>query len=61
MTRDQKLAYHLEMVIWATLPEGAAMSAAEIGELIARATPDQHRAAYERARVRSPMLLPEEY
>ncbi len=61
MTRKEKLAYHLEMVIWETVvPPGVALTAAEITTLVNKATPEQHRAAYERALIRSPTLLDDE-
>lgn len=59
MTRDQKLAFHLEMVIWEDLPEGARMNARQIEDLMAKAD-DQKRRAYQRGLVRSPLLSPDE-
>lgn len=60
MTREEKLGFHLEMVIWEDLPEGVPMTAKQIEDLMAKATDDQKRRAYQRALVRSPLLLPEE-
>ena len=60
MTRADKLAYHLEMVIWAELPEGTRLNAMEIGQLMAMASEDQHRRAYARALIHSPLLLPDD-
>jgi hypothetical protein len=60
MTRQQKLRFHLEMVIWEDLPEGTALNATQVDALVDDASEDQHRRAYERALDRSPRLLPEE-
>jgi hypothetical protein len=57
MTREQKLAFHLEMVIWEDAPEGTRMNAAEVERLVQVATEEQRRRAYERALTRSPLLL----
>jgi hypothetical protein len=34
MTREQKLAFHLEMVIWEDVPEGVALTATEVERLV---------------------------
>lgn len=60
MTREQKLAYHLEMIIWHDLPEGKRLNAVEIEHLMADATDDQRHRAYLRALKYSPLLLDDE-
>ncbi len=60
MTRDEKLAVHLEHVIWEDLPEGTRLSAAEVERLMTAATDEQRRRVYERALIRSPLLLEDE-
>jgi hypothetical protein len=60
LTRDQKLRFHLEMIVWQDLPEWTILSAAEIDDLVNKATRDQRRRAYQRALHHSPRLLPEE-
>jgi hypothetical protein len=60
MTRDEKLAVHLEMIIWQDLPEGTQLTADQVNQLVAAASPDQRRRAYERALARSPLLLEDE-
>jgi hypothetical protein len=60
MTREQKLAHHLGMVIWEGLPKDEMLDDAEAERRIARATPSQKQRAYTRALSRSPMLLDDE-
>jgi hypothetical protein len=60
MTREQKLAVHLEMIIWQDLPEGTQLNAGQITELMIGASNDQRRRAYERALTHSPRLLEDE-
>ena len=60
MTRDEKLALHLEMVVWSDLPEGTRLNAQKIGALVSQATDDQRQRAYERALVTCPLLLEDE-
>ena len=60
MTRAEKLAVHLEAVIWEDLPNGTILNAAEIGQLMATATDAEKLRAYRRALVRSPLLLDDE-
>jgi hypothetical protein len=56
VTEEEKLAFHLEMVVWQDLPKGTYLSDAELAPLVAAATDDQKRRAYERGLVRSPLL-----
>jgi hypothetical protein len=58
--REQKLAFHLEMVIWEDLPEGTRLNAAEVERLVRSATIEQRARAYQRALTRSPILLEDE-
>lgn len=60
MTREQKLRYHLEMVIWQELPDGTTLNAEQIERRINDASTLQHSRAYQRALVHSPLLLPNE-
>lgn len=60
MTRDEKLALHLEMVIWEDLPDGKKLNARQITELLNVASDDQRRRAYQRALVTAPLLLDDE-
>lgn len=60
MNATDRYLVHLEMVIWASLPEGTRLNAEEITALMAKATPEQKRAALERARTRSPLIFREE-
>lgn len=60
MTREQKLAVHLEMIIWQDVREGTRLNATEVNQLMADANDEQRRRAYERALVRSPLLLADE-
>jgi hypothetical protein len=60
VTREQKLAVHLEMIIWADLPDDTRLNAEQVTQLMAAASADQRRRAYERALVRSPLLLEDE-
>lgn len=60
MTRDAKLQVHLEMVIWEDQPEGTRLNAAQIQALMDAATDGQKARAYQRALVRSPLLLEDE-
>jgi hypothetical protein len=39
--REQKLAFHVEMVIWEDLPEGTRLNAAEVERLVRSATIEQ--------------------
>jgi len=57
MTREQKLAMHLEAIIWQDSPDGTAMNAAEVELRMAAATPQQRARAAARALVSAPMLL----
>ena len=59
-SQEQKLAFHLEMVIWEDLPEGTRLNNAALEKLVQAATPEQLRRAYERALTRSPVLLEDE-
>jgi hypothetical protein len=59
VTRESKLQYHLEMVIYkANL--GIAFTGSQIEALMTQATPEQHEAAYQRALVHIPLLLDDE-
>ena len=60
MTRDQKLAVHLEMIIWHDLPEGTTLNAADVKKLMAAAAPSQRARAKARALITSPMLVGDE-
>ena len=60
MTREEKLAYHLEMVIWEDQPEGATFGTVAIKRMMAAATPEQRQRAYQMALTHSPMLLEDE-
>ena len=60
MNATQRYLVHLEMVIWATLPEGTRLNAKQITELMAKATPEQKQAAIKRAHTRSPLIFNEE-
>jgi hypothetical protein len=60
MTREQKLAVHLEMILWEDLPEGTRLNAAEVSQMMSTASDEQRRRAMKRALVRSPLLLDDE-
>lgn len=60
MSREAKLQYHLEEIIWESLPEGTRLNARQMKILVGMATPEQHEAAYVRALTRCPMLLDDE-
>ena len=60
MTREEKLAFHLTMIIWEDAPDSAVMNAAEVEALVAAATEAQRQRAYERALTKVPMLLADE-
>ena len=60
MTRDQKLAVHLEMIIWLDLPEGTKLNAFDVKQLMAISTPSQRARAKARALIMSPMLVEDE-
>ena len=60
MTRESKLAVHLEHIIFEDLPEGTRLNAAQIAALKADATPDQKARAFQRGLARSPLLLDDE-
>lgn len=57
MTVKMKLTVHLEHIV---MPEGVPLNATQIEQLCDRATEAQRRAAVDRARVRGPLLLPDE-
>ena len=60
MTREAKLAVHLEHIIFNDQPPGTRLSNKQILELMSKATPEQRKRAYERALVRCPILLDDE-
>jgi hypothetical protein len=60
VTRAEKLALHLEMVIWGDMPGGTRLTARQVKEMMAVATEEQKRRAYKRAMSTSPMLLEDE-
>ncbi len=60
MTRETKLQVHLESVIFTGLPEGTALNARQILDLMAVATPEQKDLAYQRGLTRIPLLLDDE-
>ena len=60
MSREAKLQYHLEAVIWESLPEGTRLNARQMLQLMELATPEEHEAAYVRALTHCPMLLDDE-
>ena len=60
MNATQRFLVHLEMVIWESLPEGTALNAKQITDLVAKATPEQKQAAIKRAHTRSPLIFNEE-
>jgi hypothetical protein len=60
MTREQKLEFHLDWIIFRDLPEGTRLNGKQIQQLMDTATEDQRRRAYERALVHVPLLLDEE-
>ncbi len=59
MTLAMKLQYHLEIVIYQEHP-GVPFNARQIEALMARATPAQIEAAYQRALTHCPLLLDDE-
>lgn len=59
MTREEKLQYHLEIVICQSRP-GVPMTSRKLEILAEQATPEQKEAAYQRALIHSPMLLDDE-
>ncbi len=60
MTREQKLRFHLEMIIWEELPPETPYNAADIDQMVLAATSDQKQRAYQRALTTSPILLDDE-
>ena len=60
MTTATKLAFHLEMIIWDSVPRGTALSASQIQALMEKATPDQRASAYRRGLTRNPIILEDE-
>lgn len=60
MTRETKLAYHLEMVLITKLPQGSRVNAATVARLVANATDEDKQRAYERALTKNPLLLEDE-
>lgn len=59
MTKEMKLQYHLEMVIYES-HQGWSFSAKQIEFLASQATPEEKEQAYQRALTRSPLLLDDE-
>jgi len=60
VTREQKLAVHLENVIFQDQPPGTRLSGPRLLLLIASATAEQKARAYRRALKRCPLLLGDE-
>jgi hypothetical protein len=60
VTRAENLALHLEMAVWGDMPEGARLTARQVEEMMAVATEEQKRRAYQRALSVAPILLEDE-
>ena len=60
MTREEKLEFHLDAVIWEDLPDGTRLNGPQIQALMDAATPEQKERAYQRALYRCPILLEDE-
>lgn len=60
MNKEEKLAYHLEMIIWEDISEGERLNAMQIAAKVVCATDEQKKRAYQRALVKSPILLDDE-
>ena len=60
MTRELKLAVHLESIIFEDLPPGTRLNARQLQERIDYATLQQKMRAYQRALTRCPILLDDE-